>query len=294
MAIRVALHHRTHLPLRPARQPGAARDPAAAGAALPHADPRLLADGHAGRSTSSTGSRIRTATGSRGSCSPSRRDELEIAVDLVADMTVINPFDFFVEPYAEHFPFAYAPALAKELIPFLETEPLGAAARGVARRRSGRRSSRARTTVQLLVRLNQQLQQQIRYLVRMEPGVQTPDETLAQRERARAATRLAAGADPAPSRARRALRLGLPHPARRRREVARRARRAPSATSPTCTRGPRSTCPGAGWIGLDPTSGLLAGEGHIPLACTADPGQRGAGDRLHRSRARSSSSFAMR
>src|ERR1700704_6208054 len=48
---------------------------------------------------------------------PERASKLEILVDLVADMTVINPFDFFVEPYAENFPFTYAPALAKELIP---------------------------------------------------------------------------------------------------------------------------------------------------------------------------------
>src|ERR1700694_1836688 len=56
---------------------------------------------------------------------PERTPKLEIVVALVADMTVINPFDFFVEPYAESFPFTYAPALAKELIPFLETAPLG-------------------------------------------------------------------------------------------------------------------------------------------------------------------------
>ncbi len=60
-------------------------------------------------------------------------EELDIVVDLTADMTVVNPFDFFVEPYAEHFPFDYAPALAKELIPFLEKSPVGTAARGVGR-----------------------------------------------------------------------------------------------------------------------------------------------------------------
>ena len=64
---------------------------------------------------------------------PERADKLEIEVDLVADLTVINPFDFFVEPYAEKYPFTYAPALAKELIPFLETAPLGPAPGRVAR-----------------------------------------------------------------------------------------------------------------------------------------------------------------
>ncbi len=89
-------------------------------------------------------------------------------------MTVINPFDFFVEPYAESFPFVYAPALAKELIPFLETAPLGPRlAAWLAAFRATLQPGE--NTVTMLVRLNQQLQQQIRYLVRMEPGVQEPE-----------------------------------------------------------------------------------------------------------------------
>ena len=87
-----------------------------------------------------------------------------------------------------HYPFTYAPALAKELIPFLETAPLGP-------RLSAWLAEFRQTIVPgenpvlLLVRLNQLLQRQIRYLVRMEPGVQTPEETLEQRAAARAATR---------------------------------------------------------------------------------------------------------
>src|SRR5678815_1786536 len=53
---------------------------------------------------------------------PERADKLEVTVDLTADMTVINPFDFFVEPYAETFPFAYSASLAQELAPFLDVE----------------------------------------------------------------------------------------------------------------------------------------------------------------------------
>src|SRR4029453_16129956 len=108
---------------------------------------------------------------------PEPPDKLQIDVDLVADLTVINPFDFFVEPYAETYPFTYAPALAKELIPFLETAPLGP-------RLSAFLADVRQTIVPgenpvlLLVRLNQLLQRQIRYLVRMEPGVQPPDVTL--------------------------------------------------------------------------------------------------------------------
>ena len=102
---------------------------------------------------------------------------LDIVVDLTADMTVTNPFDFFVEPYAERFPFGYAPALAKELIPFLEIAPLGPRL-GAWLERFRKTIAPGEKTVDMLVRLNQQLQSEIKYLVRMEPGVQAPDDTL--------------------------------------------------------------------------------------------------------------------
>ncbi len=201
---------------------------------------------------------------------PERADKLEIEVDLIADLTVINPFDFFVEPYAETYPFTYAPALAKELIPFLETAPLGP--------RLAAWLDEFRTTilpdenpVLLLVRLNQLLQRQIRYLVRMEPGVQPPERTLENASGScrdtgwllvqimrhlGIAARFASGyliqlvADVKPL-------------------------DGPSGTDHDFTdlhAWAEAFIPGAGWIGLDPTSGLLAGEGHLPLACTADPG----------------------
>jgi uncharacterized protein (DUF2126 family)/transglutaminase-like putative cysteine protease len=201
---------------------------------------------------------------------PEPSEQLEIVVDLTADLTVTNPFDFFVEPYAEHYPFAYAPALAKELIPFLETQSPGP--RLQAWLDESRRTIKpGESTVQLLVRLNQQLQQQIRYLVRMEPGVQLPDDTLAH----------ASGScrDSGWLLVQIARHLGL-------------AARFASGyliqlvADQKPLEGPAGTdrdftdlhawaevyLPGAGWIGLDPTSGLLAGEGHLPLACTADPG----------------------
>ena len=50
---------------------------------------------------------------------PDKAQELKVEVDLVAEMTVINPFDFFVEEYADKFPFTYEESLAHELRPFL-------------------------------------------------------------------------------------------------------------------------------------------------------------------------------
>jgi uncharacterized protein (DUF2126 family)/transglutaminase-like putative cysteine protease len=201
---------------------------------------------------------------------PERSDAIEIEVDLIADLTVINPFDFFVEPYAEKFPFTYAPALAKELIPFLETAPLGP--RLTAWLDDFRKTIRNdENPVLLLVRLNQLLQGQIRYLVRMQPGIQTPEETLGN----------ASGScrDTGWLLVQIMRHLGL---------AARfasgylvqlvadiKALDGPSGTTKDFTdlhAWAEVFIPGAGWIGFDPTSGLLAGEGHIPLACTADPG----------------------
>ena len=201
---------------------------------------------------------------------PERASELSVVVDLTADLSVINPFDFFVEPYAERFPFAYAGTLAKELKPFLETAP--ATPRLAAWIERFRASVRpAETTVDLLVRLNHELQQEIRYLVRMEPGVQAPEFTLEAGSGScrdtgwllvqilrhlGIASRFASGyliqlvADVKP----------LDGPAGTDRDFT------------DLHAWAEAFVPGAGWIGFDPTSGLLAGEGHLPLACTADPG----------------------
>src|SRR5262249_36783583 len=92
------------------------------------------------------------------------------------EMATLNPFDFFVEPYAEKWPFDYDASLREELAPYRRTlaEPatplLDAFVASVSRE--------PRTVIDVLVDLNRRLSNQIRYLVRLEPGLQTPEETL--------------------------------------------------------------------------------------------------------------------
>ncbi|GHB08429.1 transglutaminase family protein [Salinicola rhizosphaerae] len=191
---------------------------------------------------------------------------LDVAVEVIAPMTVINPFDFFVERYAEHFPFDYPESLRKELGPYLEItergERLLAWLREVPLERRG--------ITDFLVALNQRLQQDIRYLVRMEPGVQKAEETL---EKGCGSCRDSAWL----------LVQILRHLGLAARFVSGyliqlaadvKAIDGPSGTEVDFTDLHAWTevfVPGAGWIGLDPTSGLLAGEGHIPLAATPEP-----------------------
>ena len=108
---------------------------------------------------------------------PEKTKALTIEVDLVAEMAAHNPFDFFVEPYAEKWPFEYEPTLREELTPYRKTEPasplLAAFVESVSRE--------PRTTSDVLVDLNRRLCDHIEYLVRLEPGLQTPEETLAKR-----------------------------------------------------------------------------------------------------------------
>ncbi len=107
---------------------------------------------------------------------PEPTTEFKVTVDLVVEMAVYNPFDFFLEPEAEHFPFSYSAATREELAPYLATAALTprlqAYLDGIDRRKQ--------RTIDFLVGLNQKLQGDIRYLIRMEPGVQTPEETLAK------------------------------------------------------------------------------------------------------------------
>jgi uncharacterized protein (DUF2126 family)/transglutaminase-like putative cysteine protease len=201
---------------------------------------------------------------------PDKARQLKVKVDLVADMTVINPFDFFVESYAETFPFEYPQALLKELQPFLETEAAGPLlAAWLAAFRRDVLTGKLRI-VDMLVAANSHLQRDIGYIVRMEPGIQHCDETLALR---RGSCRDSAwllvqifrhlGL---------AARFASGYLIQLTADV--KALDGPSGPDKDFTDLHAWTevyIPGAGWVGLDPTSGLFAGEGHIPLACTPAP-----------------------
>jgi uncharacterized protein (DUF2126 family) len=194
---------------------------------------------------------------------PERATEFSIAVDLLADMSVINPFDFFVDPVATNYPFVYPSEFDEELAPYLSKEPAGPKLAEYLKSLPRKQQS----IIDFIVTLNQRLQGDIRYLVRMDPGVQSTEDTLT----------LASGScrDSAWLMVQVLRHLGL-------------ASRFVSGYLIQLTSdlkaldGPEGTTkdftdlhawaevylPGAGWIGMDPTSGLLTGEGHIPLAAT--------------------------
>ncbi len=197
---------------------------------------------------------------------PEKTEELRVEVDLVAEMAVFNPFDFFLEPYAEQFPFTYGADEQRELAPYLARQP--ASPRFAEYLAAVPRD--ASPTVDFLVALNQRLAGDVRYLIRMEPGVQTPEQTL----------ELASGScrDSAWLLVQLARHLGLAA-----RFVSgyliqltadQKSLDGPSGTEVDFTdlhAWAEVYLPGAGWVGLDPTSGLFAGEGHIPLACSPEP-----------------------
>ncbi len=194
---------------------------------------------------------------------PEKSNELKIEVDLTADLAVINPFDFFVEPYAQKFPFAYEPELTLELTPYLEREPGGSLLDDYV----ARVDKSAPTTVDFLVSLNTALRQTVKYVLRMEPGVQTPEETLT----------LGSGScrDSAWLLVQVLRHLGLAARFVSGYLIQLRADIDP-VEGPIGTRNDFTDLhawaevfiPGAGWIGMDATSGLFCGEGHLPLAAT--------------------------
>jgi len=201
-------------------------------------------------------------------------DKLEIEVDLVAEMAVFNPFDFFLEPEAERMPFTYAAVLDHELEPFrlrCEATPLFQASLSrILAGLAGRKGDDRPRTIDFLVDVNQRLCREIKYLIRLEPGVQTPEETLTSasgscRDSSWLLVQLMRHCGLA-------ARFVSGYLVQLTPDV--KALDGPSGTEKDFT-DLHAWCevylPGAGWIGLDPTSGLMAGEGHIPLAATPDP-----------------------
>ena len=197
---------------------------------------------------------------------PEKIRELRVEVDLVTEIRVFNPFDFFLEPYAQEFPFAYPPALKEELAPYLECKESGPLLKAWVKKINFAK----RGMVDFLVGVNQELNGMLSYLIRMDPGVQTCEVTLGNKSgscRDMAwllcqylrhlgyATRFVSG-----------------YLIQLKQDV--KSLDGPSGTDKDFTDLHAWTeiyLPGAGWIGLDPTSGLFTGEGHIPLCCTPNP-----------------------
>ncbi|WP_344754886.1 transglutaminase family protein [Gryllotalpicola koreensis] len=200
---------------------------------------------------------------------PEKVDHLEITVGLVADLMVINPLDFFIEEYAERFPFQYEPALASDLAPYLRpvenSEQTDAWKAALPPLTEG-----GTPTVQFLAELNAAVYRDVAYDIRMEPGVQTPDETLAR------------GIGSCRDSAWLLVSLLRKYGLAARFVSGYLVQLAADQESLDGPSGPAQDftdlhawaevfIPGAGWVGLDPTSALFAGEGHIPLSATPHP-----------------------
>ena len=193
--------------------------------------------------------------------------EFKVEVNLVAELIPLNPFNFFVEDYATNFPFSYDATVRDELAPYLKLPvDIGRHWEDFIRTID----ARSRQSIHFLVDLNQRVNQAVNYSMRMEPGIQTPEHTLANRTGScRDSSWLLINA---------LRRFGLA--ARfvsgyliqlKAEQDSNDGPTGPTEDSADLHAWAEVYLPGAGWIGLDPTSGLLSGEGHIPLASSPNP-----------------------
>jgi uncharacterized protein (DUF2126 family)/transglutaminase-like putative cysteine protease len=207
---------------------------------------------------------------------PERVTSFEVQVDLVADMATINPFDFFLEPSAETYPFEYDEVLAEELAPFRVLRQPGRKLRSLINAVSAAIGESDLRMVDMLVMVNRLIAERIAYVVRMEPGVWSPEKTLTE---SRGSCR-----DSAWLLVNLLRHLGFAARFVSGYLIQLVADQKPVGDGPA---GPTEDftdlhawaevyLPGAGWIGLDATSGLMAGEGHIPLAATPSPSSAAA------------------
>ena len=56
---------------------------------------------------------------------PNKTREFKVEVDLVVNMQIFNPFDFFIDEYATQYPFKYHADLLESLSPYLEVKETG-------------------------------------------------------------------------------------------------------------------------------------------------------------------------
>lgn len=190
----------------------------------------------------------------------------QVGVEVIADLSVINPFDFFVDESGETFPFQYDDETRRNLAPFLEVDPIGPKLDEYLKGFD----TKPRRTIDFLVEANARLERDIGYTVRMEPGVQTPEETLTKRSGScRDSAWLLVQAMRHFGIAARFVSGYLIQLAADLKSLD--GPSGPEADFTDLHAWTEVFLPGAGWVGVDPTSGLLVSEGHIPLACTPRP-----------------------
>ncbi|WP_372757902.1 DUF2126 domain-containing protein [Mariniflexile sp.] len=194
---------------------------------------------------------------------PEKTTELSVDVEIIADLKTINPFDFFVEESAEEYPFEYSETIKKELIPYLEVREKGKLLQNFLKTID----YTPRKTIYFLIDINRKIYEYLNYNIRLDPGVQSCDETLKLKSGScrdyawlfvQTLRHLGFGA-----------RFVSGYLVQLKSDE--KSLDGPSGPEEDFTdlhAWAEVYIPGAGWIGFDATSGLLAGEGHIPLACT--------------------------